>query len=263
MLSNSPFSLYGSRDRKKYELTTSNLHTAAGYEALVLTVDTAVLGNRLNERKVPLVLPSHLKLANIEAGHSSGPRKPTVNRLLMDSRTAAEADKIIQSEGASMHSSSLTWESTLRFLRQTTSMRVILKGIMTPEDALLAVRYGADAIIVSNHGGRQLDSVPSTIEVLPSIVEAVEKKIPVIFDGGIRRGSDVFKALALGADLVCVGRPALWGLAYKDQEGVETMINILERELSRTMALAGVTKVAEINRSLLGVSRTLFGVARL
>lgn len=157
-------------------------------------MDTAVLGNRLNERKVPLILPPHLKLANIEAGNSSEPRKPTVNLLLMDSRTAAEADKIIQAEGASMHSSSLTWESTLCFLRQTTSMRVILKGIMTPEDALLAIKYGADAIIVSNHGGRQLDSVPSTIEALPSIVEAVEKRVPVIFDGGIRRGSDIFRA---------------------------------------------------------------------
>ncbi len=113
-------------------------------------------------------------------------------------------------------------------------MKIILKGIMAPEDAHLAVQHGADAIIVSNHGGRQLDCVPSTIEVLPRIVAAVDGRIPVLFDGGVRRGSDVFKAIALGADLVLIGRPVVWGLGYKGQEGLEAVVNILERELSRT-----------------------------
>ncbi|OJJ32857.1 hypothetical protein ASPWEDRAFT_42893 [Aspergillus wentii DTO 134E9] len=225
--------------------------TAAGYKALVLTVDTPVLGNRLNERKTPLVLPPGLQLANLNKKEKG---KPTFNRLLMDARSAREADEILRNAGDTMHSSSLTWESTIRFLRQTTSMKIILKGIMTPADANLAVEHGVDAIIVSNHGGRQLDCVPSTIAVLPAISEAVQKRIPVLLDGGIRKGSDVFKALALGADFVLVGRPVLWGLAYKGQEGVEAVMNILEREFSRTMALAGVMRVEEIQKEYLAIN---------
>ncbi|KAF2725733.1 S-2-hydroxy-acid oxidase [Polychaeton citri CBS 116435] len=237
---------------------------AAGYEALVLTVDTPVLGNRLNERKTPLVLPPHLRLANIETKPDPNKRrKPTVNRLLMDARTAKQANELLQQAGDSMHSSSLTWETTLKSLRQITKMKVILKGIMAPEDARLAVEHGADAIVVSNHGGRQLDCTTSTIEALPDVADAVQGRLPVIFDGGVRHGSDVFKALALGADFVLVGRPALWGLAYNGCDGVESVMNILERELSRTMALAGVTKVQDINRSMIGVARHNFGVARL
>ncbi|KAK4547203.1 hypothetical protein LTR36_001424 [Oleoguttula mirabilis] len=237
---------------------------AAGYEALVLTVDTPVLGNRLNERKTPLVLPEGLRLANIEdesAAHK--PRKPTLNRALMDARSSSKAKEIIISAAGSTHSSSLTWETTLKQLRQATSMKVILKGIMTAEDAQLAVDHGADAIVVSNHGGRQLDCVTSTIEALPEIAAAVQGRIPVIVDGGIRHGSDVFKALGLGADFVLVGRPVLWGLAVKGQEGVEIVLNILERELSRTMALAGITSIEGITKASLGVRSGSFGVSRL
>jgi (S)-2-hydroxy-acid oxidase len=136
-------------------------------------------------------------------------------------------------------------------------MKIILKGIMAPEDARLAVEHGADAIVVSNHGGRQLDCVPSTLEVLPHIAAAVERRIPVLFDGGVRRGSDVFKAVALGADLVLIGRPVVWGLDYKGQEGLEIVVNILERELSRTMALAGVSRIADVKGAALGITRTL------
>ncbi|KAJ9618467.1 hypothetical protein H2203_009064 [Taxawa tesnikishii (nom. ined.)] len=250
-------------------LTLILLFTDAGYKALVVTCDTPVLGNRLNERKTPLVLPKGLRLANINPAPADDDddkkeRKPTFNRLLMDARTAADARHIVDSAGPSMHSSSLTWEKTLPWLRKATPMKVILKGIMTPEDALLAVEHGADAIIVSNHGGRQLDDSPATIEVLQGIAEAVAGRIPVIFDGGVRRGSDVFKALALGANFVLIGRPVLWGLAYKGREGVEAVANILERELNRTMALAGVTKVKDIKKSSLAVARTdTFGLARL
>lgn len=169
----------------------------------------------------------------------------------MDARTAKQANDILAEAGDTTNSASLTWKSTIEFLRQTTKMKIILKGVMAPEDALLAVEYGVDGIIVSNHGGRQLDCVPSTIRALPSIAEAVNRKVPVIFDGGVRRGSDVFKALALGADFVLVGRPALWGLAFNGREGVEVVMNILERELSRTMALAGVSRVQDITSSFL------------
>jgi (S)-2-hydroxy-acid oxidase len=105
--------------------------------------------------------------------------------------------------------------------------------------------------------------VPSTLEVLPDIAAAVEHRIPVIFDGGVRRGSDVFKAIALGADLVLLGRPVVWGLGYKGQEGLETVVNILERELSRTMALAGVARIADIKLAALGIARNHFGFSRL
>ena len=180
----------------------------------------------------------------------------------MDARTAKQASEILGKARNTTHSSALTWE-VLATLRKATAMKIILKGIMTPEDARLAVENDADAIVVSNHGGRQLDSVPSTLEALYEISEAVERKIPVIFDGGVRRGSDVFKAIALGADLVLIGRPVVWGLSYKGQEGLENVVNILERELSRTMALAGVTKIADIKVGSLGIARSSFGFSRL
>jgi len=143
-------------------------------------------------------------------------------------------------------------------------MKIVVKGVMTAEDALLAIQNKADAIVVSNHGGRQLDSVSSTIEALPEIVEAVKGRVPVLIDGGITRGSDVFKALALGADFCLVGRPALWGLAYDGAEGVKMVLDVLERELYRTMALTGARNVGEIERSMLGVERKDgFGIARL
>lgn len=264
-------------------------HPAAGYQALVLTVDTPVLGNRLNERKVPLILPPGLKLENIEESSSmDGPKscpppdlKPTFNRRLMDARTRQDADSILKQAGGNTHSSSLTWDTTIPFLRKVApKMKIILKGIMTPEDAVLAAKYGADAIVVSNHGGRQLDSVTSTIEALPPIHAALARgpsifrgfwtkprpknRIPIILDGGFRHGSDIFKALALGADFVLIGRPVLWGLAYKGQDGIETVYNILEREFSRTMALAGVTKIADIGKEYIGIKRVGgFGIARL
>ena len=251
-----------------YQFQANILCSAAGYKALVVTVDTPVLGNRWNERKTPLVLPSRLRLANLEpvgsAERKLEGRKPSLNRLLMDARTAEQAQTLIQSAGPSMHSSSITWASTLPWLRKVTNMKIILKGIMTEEDALLAVEHGVDGILVSNHGGRQLGCSPSTIEALPEIAKAVNGRIPILFDGGIRRGSDIFKALALGADFVLIGRPVLYGLGYKGREGVETVMHILERELSRTMALAGVTSISQIRSHSLGVSRANdMGISKL
>lgn len=227
-----------------------------------MTVDTPVLGNRLNERKTPLILPPHLRLANIKNANATKSREPTVNRMLMGARTAEQAKEILQKAKKTIHSAELTWD-VLSYLRKSTSMKIILKGIMAPEDARLVVEHGADAIVVSNHGGRQLDCVPSTLEVLPHITKAVDGKIPVLFDGGVRRGSDIFKAIALGADLVLIGRPVIWGLGYKGQEGVETVVNILERELSRTMALAGVTNVADIRKATVNMTREPFGLSKL
>lgn len=181
----------------------------------------------------------------------------------MNARTANDAKKILTAAGGGIHASNLTWSRSLAFLRSQTSMRIVLKGVMTPADAQLAISHGADAIVVSNHGGRQLDAAPSTIEVLPGIADAVKGRIPIILDGGIRRGADVFRALALGANHVWIGRPVLWGLAYNGSNGVGTVLNILERELSRTMALAGVTGISDINKSYLGVASPTFGVSKL
>jgi isopentenyl diphosphate isomerase/L-lactate dehydrogenase-like FMN-dependent dehydrogenase len=142
--------------------------------------------------------------------------------------------------------SGLTWDFVDR-LKAATSMRVVLKGIVTAEDAILGLQHGADGIIVSNHGGRSEASGRSTIETLPEIVAAVRGRVPVLIDGGFRRGTDIFKALALGADAVCVGRPYVWGLGAFGQAGVEQVLNILRTEFRRAMQEAGVTSVGQID----------------
>lgn len=140
----------------------------------------------------------------------------------------------------------LTWE-TLRRLKNTTSMKILVKGIETPEDAELCVRYGADGVIVSNHGGRATNSGRATIDSLPDVVRVVRGRIPVLVDGGFRRGTDVFKALALGARAVCIGRPYMWGVAAFGQPGVETVLAILRREFNLVMAECGKRSIGEID----------------
>ncbi|BCS17402.1 alpha-hydroxy acid oxidase [Aspergillus puulaauensis] len=234
---------------------------AAGYEALVLTVDTAVLGNRLPMRKNPFKLPPGLSMENVKSRSAGGVNKA---RLLLEARTAADAKKVAREHSSALVDASLSWEEVIPWLRSQTEMKIILKGIMTAEDAVRAVEAGVDAIVVSNHGGRQLDGVPSTLEMLPEISDAVKGVIPILFDGGISKGSDVFKTLALGADLCLIGRSALWGLAYDGQAGLESVFHILERELWRTMALMGVDSLAGISRSMLGRARENgFGVSKL
>jgi 4-hydroxymandelate oxidase len=142
----------------------------------------------------------------------------------------------------------MTWE-TLRRLKNTTTMKILVKGIETSEDAELCVRYGADGIVVSNHGGRATDSGRATIDSLPEVIQAVRGRIPVLVDGGFRRGTDVFKALALGAKAICIGRPYMWGVAAFGQPGVETVLSILRREFNLVMAECGKKSVAEINAS--------------
>jgi isopentenyl diphosphate isomerase/L-lactate dehydrogenase-like FMN-dependent dehydrogenase len=146
----------------------------------------------------------------------------------------------------STQASGLTWDFVER-LKSITSMRVVLKGIVTAEDARLCLQHGVDGIIVSNHGGRSEASGRSTIESLPEIVAAVRDRVPVLVDGGFRRGTDIFKALALGADAVCVGRPYVYGLGAFGQVGVEKVLNILRAEFRRVMQEAGVTSVSQIN----------------
>ncbi|KAI0146549.1 FMN-dependent dehydrogenase [Pestalotiopsis sp. NC0098] len=234
---------------------------AAGYEALVLTVDTPILGNRLHERREPLQLPPGIAMANAPARRAGGISKAG---LLLRARTAAEHRELVRQHADSLVDSSLDWAEVIPWLRSQTKMKIILKGIMTAEDAERSLEAGVDGIIVSNHGGRQLDGVSSTLEALPEIVDAVRGKIPVILDGGISRGSDVFKALALGADLCLIGRTSLWGLAWDGQKGVDGVLHILERELARTMALAGAPSLGDISRSMLGrPKRDGFGISKL
>ncbi len=144
----------------------------------------------------------------------------------------------------------MTWDIVKR-LRDTTGMKLVLKGIVTREDAQLAVEHGVDGLIVSNHGGRAEDSNRSTIECLPEVVAGVQGRIPVLIDGGFRRGTDIFKALALGANAVCIGRPYLWGLAAFGQPGVEAVLTLLRRELEIVMRQAGTTSLAKITREYL------------
>jgi 4-hydroxymandelate oxidase len=140
--------------------------------------------------------------------------------------------------GRSIAFSLLTWDD-VDWLRTVTTLPIVLKGVVHPEDARLAVRRGVDAIIVSNHGGRQLDTMPATIDLLADVVDAVDGAVPVLVDGGVRRGTDVVKALALGATAVGVGRPVLWGLASGGEEGVARVLEQLRAELEATLALCG------------------------
>ena len=147
------------------------------------------------------------------------------------------------------HTPQMTWEQ-IGWFKDGSKMPVIVKGIVNPEDAALAVKHGADAIVVSNHGGRQLDGVIGTLDALPDCVDAVGGKVPVLMDGGLRRGTDVLKALALGAKAVLVGRAPLWGLGAFGQPGVERVLWMLNAELKLAMGLAGMAKMSDISRTI-------------
>jgi isopentenyl diphosphate isomerase/L-lactate dehydrogenase-like FMN-dependent dehydrogenase len=149
----------------------------------------------------------------------------------------------------------MDWDFVKR-LRDTVTVKLLLKGIVTREDAQLAVEHGVDALIVSNHGGRAEETLRPTIESLPEVIEGVARKIPVIVDGGVRRGTDIFKALAFGASSVGIGRPHAWGLAAFGRPGVEAVLEILRRELKTIMRQAGTIFVDKISRNYL-VTRSL------
>jgi isopentenyl diphosphate isomerase/L-lactate dehydrogenase-like FMN-dependent dehydrogenase len=148
----------------------------------------------------------------------------------------------------------LTW-ADIEWLRSITGLPLVLKGILAPEDAVLAVEHGAAAVLVSNHGGRQLDTVPATIDVLPEVVEAVAGRAEVYLDGGVRRGTDALKALALGARAVFVGRPVLWGLAVAGAAGAQHVLELLRDDLALAMALAGRPALTRIDGSLIRSAR--------
>jgi len=153
-------------------------------------------------------------------------------------------------KGVGMTVAGLTWDYVDK-LKDSTSMKVLVKGILTAEDATLALQHGADGIVVSNHGGRADESLRGTIEALPEVVDAVRGRAPVFVDGGVRRGTDIFKALALGATAVGIGRPYIWGLGAFGQPGVERVLDILNRELRIVMTQMGTPSLGAISRSSL------------
>ncbi|XP_075539919.1 uncharacterized protein LOC142574791 [Dermacentor variabilis] len=201
-----------------------------GYGAIVLTVDMPVFGLRVSSVKNRMTYPEHLCLANFE-GTNYGHMKDLKESCLEELRQSFDR--------------SLTWD-VLTWIRSITKLPLVVKGILTAEDACEAVNHGASAILVSNHGGRQLDGVPATIEVLASIVRAVRGRCEVYMDGGVRRGTDVVKALALGARAVFIGRPVIWGLAYDGENGVKKVLNIYRTELERALALMGCASLGDI-----------------
>jgi 4-hydroxymandelate oxidase len=230
------FQLYVYRDRKATEALVARVE-AAGCRALVLTVDAPLLGRRERDVRNRFCLPAGLTVKNlVPEGYGDVPAHTT------DSGLAAYF--------ASLLDPALSWKD-LAWLRSLTKLPVIVKGIVRADDARRAVDCGASAIVVSNHGGRQLDTAPATIDALPAIADAVGKSAELFLDGGIRRGTDVIKAVALGAKAVLVGRPVLWGLAADGERGVSRMLGILREELDLAMALVGAGRLAEIGRDLL------------
>jgi isopentenyl diphosphate isomerase/L-lactate dehydrogenase-like FMN-dependent dehydrogenase len=202
----------------------------AGASAICVTVDNQYQSNRERNNRNKFDY-GYMSTGVPDANEKREPVAPAVAAML------------------SPKTPNMTWEY-VDWLKSACSLPVVLKGILTAEDARLAVARGADAVIVSNHGARQLDSVLPTIEALPTVVEAVQGKIPVLVDGGIRRGTDVMKALALGAKAILIGRPYVWGLAAFGQVGVQRVVELLRAELVLSMGLAGKPSLASIDRSL-------------
>jgi 4-hydroxymandelate oxidase len=202
-----------------------------------LTVTVPVQGNRERDLRNQFRLPAGVEMANFIGLRQA--RFP-------DGITGSGLNAFISRE----FDPTLTWDA-VSWLRSISSLPIVLKGIMAPEDASLAVDHGADAIIVSNHGGRQLDGAEPTLFALPRVAEAVADRLPILVDGGIRRGTDVVKALCLGARAVLIARPYLWGLAVGGQQGVEHVLALLRAEVERTLALLGRTSVASLGRDVL------------
>jgi isopentenyl diphosphate isomerase/L-lactate dehydrogenase-like FMN-dependent dehydrogenase len=216
---------------------------AAGYSALVLTVDNYLPGWK----------PRDLQQAYLPFLEGVGIAQYLSDPVFQSSLETPPEEDMGAAVGHFLGvfaNPRLTWER-LDWLRGTTSLPIVLKGILHPDDAREARERGVDGIVVSNHGGRQIDGAIASLEALPPIVDAIGDGMAILLDSGIRSGADIFKALALGADAVLIGRPYLWGLALDGQNGVETVLRSLLAELDLTMTLSGYTSVAEIDSSVL------------
>jgi isopentenyl diphosphate isomerase/L-lactate dehydrogenase-like FMN-dependent dehydrogenase len=220
------FQLYWSSDRG---FTSELLARVAesGFEAVVFTVDLPAAGRRERDLRAAFTLPDDLATPNIPESLQRQDFHAALGQLV---------------------DTTLTWRD-LEWLRETCSLPVLLKGILSAEDALLAAEHGAAGAIVSNHGGRQLDGVAASLDALPEVVEAVGGRVEVLVDGGVRRGTDVLKALALGAQAVLVGRPALWGLAVDGEQGVRDVLDLLRAEIALGLTHLGCRSPAEVTRA--------------
>lgn len=230
------FQLYIYQDRgRTRELVEEAVRS--GYSGLMLTVDAPVLGRRERDIRLGFTLPAGLNLPNAAvAGMGTVPdANADASGLMLHFRH--------------LHDAALT-PSDIDWLREVSGLPVIVKGIVRGDDAARAVEHGASAVVVSNHGGRQLDTAIPSIRALPEVVEAVGDRAEVYVDGGVRRGTDVIKAIALGARAVLLGRPILWGLAVDGESGVRSVLDLLRTEVDVAMALTGVRNVGEITRDL-------------
>jgi isopentenyl diphosphate isomerase/L-lactate dehydrogenase-like FMN-dependent dehydrogenase len=201
----------------------------AGCTAIVLTVDTPLLGRREGELRSGFSVSPDVPIPYVAAAIGGVAHSPSTH-------------------SGGIFSPSVTWRD-LEWIADATKLPVLLKGILTREDAVLAVEHGAAGIVVSNHGGRQLDGVPATLDALEEVVEAAAGRVEVLFDGGVRRGADAVKALALGAKAVLVGRPAIWGLAADGDAGVRHVLSLLRDEIALTLGLLGCTRPDEVGRT--------------
>jgi 4-hydroxymandelate oxidase len=232
--------LYWLRDRAAFADVLARAQDA-GFGALVLTVDAPRVGSRPRDARSAFALPDDVRAVNVDP------------RVMDSTHAAAAGTSAIQVHSRQRFDPSVTW-ADLAWLRERTSLPVLLKGILTAEDARLAVEHGVDGVVVSNHGGRQLDAAVPSLDALPEVVDAVPAGYPVLLDGGVRRGSDIFVALALGASAVLVGRPVLWGLAAGGRDGAAAVLTLLRDQLEECMVLAGRPTVSSLDRTAVRVS---------
>jgi 4-hydroxymandelate oxidase len=213
----------------------------AGYQALVLTVDAPVIGRRLRDLRNGFAVDPDVAAANLDPA------------LMVSTHRRRAGESAIATHAVETFDPSLSW-ADLTWIRERTRLPLVLKGVLTAEDASTALDCGVDAIIVSNHGGRQLDGAPASLPALAEVIGAVGDRLPVLCDGGVRRGTDVFAALALGARVVLLGRPVLWALTVDGAAGVATMLGLLREELAHTMALAGRPTLPDIDATAVYLS---------
>ena len=224
----------------------------SGYDALVLTIDNQLIGKRERDIVNGFTIPPRLDLSQMLAFA----KKPSwwwamrheLANVTFGNYVQSNSPESVAALAARMGSlldPSMSWED-VDMVRAHWKGRLILKGVLHPDEAAQAVKHGVDAIIVSNHGGRQLNGAIASVRALPAVIQAVNGAIPVLLDGGIRRGSDIFKAVALGASAVLIGRPHLWGLSVAGKDGVQWVLEMLHGELDRTMGLAGASNIEEI-----------------
>lgn len=279
-MGNSPrwFQLYWSKSR---ELVTSFVQRAerCGCGAVVVTLDTKFLGWRTRDLSIAYLPflegkgiaqytsdPVFLKM--LEEKDEAPPSRVTLQSLrglvkmvnafpggsFFGKLRSGKPVRAVRKFVNVYSNPDLTWDD-LRFLREVTKLPIVLKGVLHPDDARIAIDSGVNAIMVSNHGGRQVDGSIATLDALPEIISAVNRRIPVLLDGGIRCGADIFKAMALGASAVCIGRPYAYGLAINGSDGVHDVIRNYLADFELTMALAGCRSVEEIRKTSLAVTR--------